>query len=180
MNRSRLSVLVEVAVMIALYVVLSQIRIFTMPQGGSVTAGSMIPLLLVGLRHGTRWGIVAGVAAGLLDYMLKPFFVHPIQVLLDYPLAFGALGLAGLAAGQKGWTAAVAGSLAIAGRFVAHLLSGVVFFAEYAGEANPWVYSAIYNGSYLLPEMLISAVLLVLLLPALRRALPTQLGSVGS
>ncbi|HYF80687.1 MAG TPA: energy-coupled thiamine transporter ThiT [Symbiobacteriaceae bacterium] len=173
MSRSRLVVLMEIAVMIALSTVLSQIKVFSMPQGGTITAGSMVPILLVGLRHGTKWGVTAGVLAGILNYILKPEFYYPVQVLLDYPIAFGVLGLAGLARGKSERVGAVLGSLALFGRFVAHVLSGVFFFAEYAPEGqNVWVYSSIYNGSYMLPEMVISALLLMALLPALRRALP--------
>lgn len=172
MNRSRLSALTETAVMIALSLALSNVKLFTLPQGGSVTAGSMVPLLLVGLRHGPKWGVIAGVLAGALNYVLDPFAVHPVQVALDYPIAFGMLGLAGLAAGRQEWVGAVTGSFALGGRFIAHVLSGAIFFAEYAGDQNPWVYSIIYNGSYMLVELVISAVLLIVLLPALRRALP--------
>lgn len=160
--------------MIGLTAVLSQLTIFKMPQGGSVTAGSMVPILLVALRHGPVWGVSAGVIAGLINYLQAPFFVHPVQFLLDFPIAFGALGLAGLASGRSERAAAWVGSLALFGRFVAHVLSGAIFFKEYAGAQNPWVYSSIYNGSYMLPELLISGFLLMLLLPALRRALPTE------
>ncbi|HYF91955.1 MAG TPA: energy-coupled thiamine transporter ThiT [Symbiobacteriaceae bacterium] len=173
MSRSRLSVIAEIAVMVALSTALSLLPpLFTMPQGGTVTWGSMVPILLVGLRHGTKWGVVAGVLTGVLNFIVKPYSVHPIQVLLDYPIAFGMIGLAGLAAGKSETMGAVLGSFALFGRFVAHVLSGVVFFAEYAGGQNVWVYSIIYNGSYMLPELAISAVLLTVLLPALRRALP--------
>lgn len=172
-NRSTLSVLVETAVMVALAVVLSQITLFHMPQGGTVTPGSMVPILLVALRHGPRWGSLAGVALGLVNLLLKPEVVHPVQMLLDYPVAFGILGIAGFSAGYSDTVSGLLGSLALFGRFVAHLLSGVIFFASYAPVGqNVWVYSAIYNGSYMLPEMIMSGLLLVLLLPVLRRVLP--------
>lgn len=158
--------------MIALSTVLSQIKILAMPYGGSLTAGSMVPILLVGLRHGTKWGITAGVLTGLLNLIIDPQVYHPVQVLLDYPIAFGFLGLAGLARGKAEWAGSLLGSLALFGRFVAHVISGVIFFAEYAGDQNVWVYSILYNGGYMLPEMIVSALLLMALLPALRRALP--------
>ncbi|HYG60371.1 MAG TPA: energy-coupled thiamine transporter ThiT [Symbiobacteriaceae bacterium] len=172
MSRTRLATIIEIAIMIALSAVLSTIPLFKMPQGGTVTPGSMVPILLVGLRHGPKWGVVAGVATGILNFVISPFSVHPVQVLLDYPVAFGVLGLSGLAMGRSVVTSSVLGSLALFGRFVAHLIAGVVFFAEYAGDQNVWVYSAIYNGSYMLPELVISAVLLAVLLPALKAALP--------
>jgi len=90
--------------------------------------------------------------------------VHPVQFLLDYPVAFGALGLAGLFRGTP-WLGVVVGG---AGRFVAHFLSGVVFFAQYAPRGtSPWTYSAAYNGSYMLPEVVVSVVLTLLVLRAL-------------
>jgi thiamine transporter len=173
-SRARLLRLVETAVMIAAAVALSYVKIWKMPQGGSVTLGSMVPILLVGLRHGTGWGVTAGALVGLIQYVLEPYFVHPAQFLLDYPLAFAALGLAGLARGRSLAAASWLGALALAGRFLAHLISGAIFFAEYAPAGqSPWVYSAIYNGSYMLPELVISGLLLMVLVPALQRALPS-------
>ncbi len=173
-SRSKLLPLVESAVLIALSFVLMQITLFKLPQGGSVTAGSMIPILLIGLRHGPRWGVMSGVVFGLLQAMTatEPA-VHWAQWLIDYPVAFGVLGLAGFARGRNPYAAGALSSLALIGHFLAHLVSGVIFFGEYAPAGqNVWVYSAIYNGSYMLPEMLISAAILLVLHPALRRALP--------
>lgn len=176
MSRSRLLPLVEAAVMIALAAVLSQIKVFQMPQGGSITAASMVPLLLVGLRHGTRWGIVAGVAAGLVNYITAgQGYVHPIQLLLDYPVAFGMLGLAGLGAGKSYLSGQFAAALAMLGRFAAHFVAGVVFFAAFAPPGQSvWEYSAIYNASYMVPELIISGLLLAALLPVLQRLLPVR------
>lgn len=177
MNRSRLLPLVETAVMVALAYVLNLIIVFKMPNGGSVTAGSMIPILLIGLRHGTRWGVTAGVLFGFLQALMAEsgYIVSPVQMLIDYPVAFGVLGLAGLAANKTEWLGGMLSALAIIGRFAAHVISGVIYFASYAPEGqNVWVYSLGYNASYMVPEMIISAVLLVLLHPALRRVLPTR------
>jgi thiamine transporter len=176
MSRSRLLPLVEAAVMIALAAVLSQITVFKMPQGGSITAASMVPLLLVGLRHGPRWGILAGVAAGLVNYITatEPY-VHPVQLLLDYPVAFGVLGLAGLGAGKSYVAGGVAAALGMFGRFAAHVISGVVFFAQYAPAGQSvWAYSAVYNASYMVPELIISGLLLAGLLPLLQLVVPVR------
>jgi len=169
---SRLRALVETAVMVGLSTALGTLTLFHMPQGGSVTPGSMVPLLLVALRHGPKWGITGGVALGLINFLLKPEVVHPAQMIIDYPLAFGLLGLAGLAAGKNEFLAGPLSALALVGRFAAHVVSGVIFFSEYAGDQNVWLYSIIYNGSYMLPEMLISGALLLMLHPTLRRVLP--------
>lgn len=173
-SRARLLRLVETGVMIAAAVALSYVKVFKMPQGGSVTLGSMVPILLISLRYGAGWGIGAGAITGLIQYMLEPYFVHPAQFLLDYPLAFAALGLAGLARGRSWVVAAWMAPIALAGRFLAHVISGAIFFAEYAPAGQgAWAYSIMYNGSYMLPELVISGVLLMVLVPTLDRALPT-------
>ncbi len=103
---------------------------------------------------------MAGAVYGIAQFAQEPFVVHPLQVLLDYPIAFGALGLAG--AFKKLPPLGVV--VAIAGRFISHLLSGVIFFAQYAPEGqSPWLYSAIYNASYLLPELVVSLVVTYIL-----------------
>jgi thiamine transporter len=177
-RRGYLQALVETAVMVGLAMVLDQITLFRMPQGGSVTAGSMIPILLIALRHGTRWGVAAGVVFGMTDLFLGGLkdVVHPMQLLLDFPVAFGMLGLAGLAHRSNPFVGGALSGLALVGRFLAHVVSGVIFFGQYAPEGqNAWVYSAVYNGSYMLPEMLISGAILLVLHPALRRALPPRM-----
>jgi thiamine transporter len=156
----RVKVLAEAAVLIALATVLSMFKVYRMPQGGSVTPGSMVPIIVFALRRGVGYGFAAGAVFGLVRLYLGPYVVHPVQLLLDYPLAFGALGLAGLL--KKRPVAATA--LGIFGRFVCHWLSGVIFFAEYAPAGqHPALYSAIYNGSYLGVELVISAALVYLL-----------------
>lgn len=157
---------VEAGIAIALSFILDRIKLFEMPQGGTVTAGSMIPILFIALRHGTAVGMTAGAAFGMLQMFFGGYVVHPVQAILDYPLAFACLGLAGLWP-KRAWLGA---PLAVAGRFLCHVLSGVVFFAEYAKDQNVWVYSIVYNASYLLPELAVSAILLTLLFmhPAMR------------
>ena len=154
-NGTDLRMLVESAVAIALAVVLHMVTLWKLPQGGKVTSGSMVPLLIIAVRWGPKAGLGAGVLFGLVDYLLEPYFYHPVQFLLDYPIAFGCLGLAGF---LPRWP--LLGTTAgLAGRFLSHLLSGVVFFASYAPEGmSPWLYSAIYNATYLGPELVISLI----------------------
>jgi len=83
----------EMAIAIALSTVLSFIKVFQMPQGGSITAGSMIPIIYLALRNRPKVAITGAILYGLVQFMVEPFFVHPIQFLLDYPFAFGALGI---------------------------------------------------------------------------------------
>jgi len=164
---SRTKILAEMVVAIALSTVLSFVKFSIWPQGGAVTAGSMVPMLWFSLRRGTKLGIISGIVYGMVQFFVEPYFFHPAQVLLDYPIAFGALGLAGLF--QTHEVSGVAAG--IGGRFLAHFVSGVVFFATYAPEiylglnigANAFTYSAIYNGTYLVPELVISSVLMVVL-----------------
>lgn len=146
---------------VALATVLSYIKILHLPQGGSITAGSMVPLLWFSLRRGPKIGVFACLIYGLVQLMLEPYIYHPVQVLLDYPLAFGVIGLAGLFKGRP----LIGIVVGIAGRFVAHFLSGIIFFAEYAPPGiHPAMYSAIYNGSYLLGELVVSAILTYLII----------------
>ncbi|HRZ19197.1 MAG TPA: energy-coupled thiamine transporter ThiT [Methanofastidiosum sp.] len=150
----------EMAITIALSTVLSFIKVFQMPQGGSITAGSMIPLIYLALRNRPKVAITGAVLYGLVQFMVEPFFVHPAQFLLDYPLAFGALGIATLIKKYPLVGTAIGVSL----RFICHFLSGFIFFGMYAPEGlNPIYYSALYNGSYLLPEMVVTAIFIYIL-----------------
>lgn len=169
--------LTEGGMMIALSILLGRIKLYEAPMGGSVTAGSMIPLMLFAIRWGIIPGIAVGATYGLLDFMLKPQFYHPIQFILDYPMAFGLLGLAGLGYftknyDAKGYFNLILGIiLGIGGRMISHVLSGVVFFAEYAGDKNPWIYSIQYNAYYLIPELIISIVVLALIWKPIKRTI---------
>ena len=165
-------VLTESAIAVALSFVLGLFVLFKMPFGGSVSL-EMIPLILLSLRQGWKVGVVAGATYGLLDLAIDPFVVHPLQLLLDYPLAFGVLGLAGLF--QPTVRGAVLGAtVAVLARFLCHLLSGVVYFASYAPDGwNVWLYSAAYNAAYLVPSLLIAIAVVVVLLKALDAAQPS-------
>ena len=153
-------ILAESIICIALSAVLNLIKVFALPQGGSITAASMIPILWLALRRGTRIGVMAGVVFGLVVLVTEPYVFHPVQVLLDYPAAFGALGLAGVF--RKVPLAGV--GVGTVGRFLAHFASGIIFFASFAPAGmNPVVYSAIYNGSYMLVEFVVSAVIIYII-----------------
>jgi thiamine transporter len=160
-SESTSRVLAEIAIFVALATALSFIIIFQLPEGGSITLASMVPIIWLALRRGTKIGLFAGVVYGVVQLVVMPQIYFLPQVLLDYPLAFGCLGLAGFF--QKRW-ALVGVVVAITGRFMMHLISGALFFASYAPAGmNPWVYSAIYNGSYLVPELIISLFVIFLL-----------------
>ncbi|MCH4891301.1 energy-coupled thiamine transporter ThiT [Acidaminobacter sp. JC074] len=170
MNK-KTQMIVEAGVMMALAYALSLVTIWKMPQGGSVTPGSMIPILIYAYRWGPKNGIFVGVVYGLIQFILGPkWSFHPVSVLFDYPIAFGALGFAGFFG--KGFAKGSIGiTVGIALRFVCHVISGVVVFASYAPEGmNPVLYSTIYNGSYLGIELIISVVVFALLFKPLERA----------
>ena len=125
-----------------------------------MSIAGMVPIIWFALRRGLRAGVEAGAVYGLVYMALGGYNVDPVQAIIDYPLAFGALGLAGLF--QKYPVAGV--TAVIFGRFMAHFISGVWFFWMYAPEGmNPVVYSAIYNGSYLFVELVISAIIIFIL-----------------
>jgi thiamine transporter len=166
-------VLTEAALAVALAFVLGLIKVFEMPFGGSISL-EMVPLILLALRQGPWVGIAAGAAYGLLDLITPPVFaVHPVQVLFDYPLAFGVLGLAGFF--RPTVRGAILGTVvAVLARFLCHFVSGVVFFASYAPEGwNPYLYSAVYNAAYLVPSLAVALIAVVVLLRALEAAQPS-------
>ena len=153
----------------ALAMVASMIKLFELPMGGSVTLLSMLFIVLIGYWFGPCAGLMTATAYGLLQFVLEPVFYTVPQMLTDYPLAFGALGLSGFFRKQKhglikGYAAGVLG------RCFFSFLSGVIFFASYAPEtmAAP-IYSLLYNGSYLGAEAAITLSLLAL--PPVSRAL---------
>lgn len=154
------------ALMIALATVLGQIKIFSMPQGGSVTLFSILPIVVCGYLLGTRRGVMAGFCVGLINLIFGPYVIHPVQLLLDYPVAFGAFGLSGLTANMKnGLTKGYI--VGIIGRYICAVLSGVIFFGEYAPEGfNAWTWSLWYNLTYLAAEGVIT--LIVINIPAVK------------
>ncbi|WP_163192749.1 energy-coupled thiamine transporter ThiT [Clostridium thermarum] len=153
-------IMAQIGIVIALSTVLSMIAIVKMPYGGSVTLASMVPIILLSMVHGPEIGLLAGFLYGIVQFILGPYVLHPIQVLFDYPLPFMALGLAGYFKDNK-----ILGTVtAVGSRFLFHYLAGIIFWGSYAAEYNmsPYVYSFLYNGAYLLPELIISAVIIKL------------------
>lgn len=154
---------------IALAMVTSYIKVWEMPMGGSVTLLSMLFICLIGYWFGPRYGLITGIAYGILQFVVDPYMVSLPQALFDYPLAFGALGLSGFFSNKKyGLQAGYA--VGVLGRFVFSTLSGVIFFASYAPEGmNPWAYSSLYQGTYLGAEGIVT--LIVLSIPPVSKAL---------
>ena len=147
------------ALSIALSFILSYIKIFRMPNSGSVTLASMLPLMLFAASYGVGPGLLAGAAYGLLQYLQGGYFVHPIQFLLDYPIAFALIGLAGLykymPKAWSQWSIYAAMVLGALGRCISATLAGIFYW-----ETAPWA-SLVYNGAYLVPDTLICIALAI-------------------
>ena len=150
------------AMAMALAFVLSNIKVFKFPTGGSITLLSMLVACLPGFWFGPIVGIITGVAYGLLNLIVDPYILYPAQVIVDYILAFGALGLSGFFKNAKhglikGYIAAVLG------RYVFAVISGWIFFGEWAWDGwNPFAYSLAYNAIYIFAEAAITIVILFL------------------
>ncbi|MDE6586113.1 MAG: energy-coupled thiamine transporter ThiT [Clostridia bacterium] len=157
------------AVCIASSYALSYIKLWSMPQGGSLTLASLLPLMLYGYMFGVRKGVMTGAVYGALQCMQNPWLIHPAQFLLDYPVAFAAIGLAGTFSNIKKLEKlpqvqfALGAIIAATLRFAAHVLSGVFAFSEYSTLDNVWVYSLGYN-AFVFPDIAIAIAVGVILL----------------
>lgn len=187
MSNQRVRKLTEGAILIALSTVLSLVSFQFWANGGAITLGSMLPIVFMAYRHGAKWGVLTAVANALVQLVLfggtlqgNSLGVFVAAIFLDFIFAFGVLGLAGvfkrLPVGTAvSFTAGVA--LVIALRFVCHLLSGVLLWGSYVPEGvGAWAYSIVYNGSYMLPELLITVggAFLLAMLPQTRSMLENR------
>ncbi len=175
MQNSKTKKLVEMRILVALAFVLDYVaNIYSgwfWPFGGSISI-SLVPLAIIAFRYGWVAGFLGGFTMGLLQLLTGAYIMHPIQVLFDYPLPYAVLGFAGFFASKVNavevgrrslyiWLATGIGSIA---RLVCHIISGVVFFADYAPEGmNPVVYSVGYNTPFVLASYILSAIILVIL-----------------
>ncbi len=167
------------AVCIAMSFALSYVRFFKMPFGGSITFASTLPLMLYSYMFGIRKGALAGMVCGILQAIQDPWILHPAQFLLDYPVAFAGIGLAGILRNLKVFDgkprlqfslgAAIAGLV----RFISHFVSGALAFGSYGAGyvdaygiealANPYFYSFLYQVMYVIPDVIIVIVAGILL-----------------
>ncbi len=156
------------SLLIALSVILGNIKIFEMPQGGSITLMSILPIVLCGYLLGTKRGVLAGICVGLLNLIFGPYIIHPVQLFLDYPIAYGALGLSGLVSNSKnGLTKGYL--IGLAGRYICAFLSGWIFFGAYAPESfNAVTWSLWYNFTYLAAEGILT--IIIINIPSVKKA----------
>lgn len=169
--------LTETAIMIALATLLSYVTIFTAPMGGSITAFSQVPIVIIGYRYGFKWGAGTGVIHGILQMLLqglgnfayvKGIGAYIILIFADYVVAFACLGIGGAlfkkAVKNQTLALALGGAFASLFRFICHFISGVTIWGEYAdGWQSVWAYSFGYNGYYMLFEGIITVVGVVVL-----------------
>lgn len=185
--------LVETAMLFAIAMILSFVKLFEMPWGGSVTLCSSLPIILISYRYGIKWGTFAGFVFSLLQLLTGMSALRAISgsalvlsILLDYILAFTILGIGGLFRNRfKSPAVALAlGSVvALFGRFLCSFASGFLIWGEWAewtltelntalansilenfsGFSLSVVYSLFYNGMYMVPEIIITTVVAVMI-----------------
>lgn len=162
-QRQRTRMLVEAGLCIAIAYVLHLIVLFQMPQGGSVKAANLVPLIIFSMRWGGKSGILCGVVYGIISFLLgAKYSLHYLSILLDYIVSYGVIGVTGFFSKNLG--GAVAGFIvSMILRWMAVVVSGAVVFASYAPAGqNPWIYSMVYNASYMGPELIITLVVIIL------------------
>lgn len=191
-NNSKTLILVEGALMVALATALSYVRVFKLPWGGSITLLSMLPITIYSIKRGLAAGFSAsfvfsllqfgqGVIDGIFGWGLTPVMLVAC-ILLDYIGAYSCLGIAGIfrKKGLPGWIGGI--SIAVILRFLFHFVSGVVIWGSFGQlwdtfyTENAWLYSFVYNGCYMLPELIFTLIGAVVLLenPATGRYLTNQ------
>ena len=174
--------LVESAVMLGLATALSMVKIFQMPLGGSVTLCSMLPVMLIAYKYGTKWGLLTGVTSGLIRLLLAigralSWGLTPtalaVSFVVDYFLAFAMLGFAGMFG--KGLKKYVAGMCtAVVLRFACHVVSGVTAYASWLPkdwQGHLFLYSLAYNGQFLLPDFAICLAVALMLYRPMKKIL---------
>lgn len=169
-KKSNVKRLVLTAVLIGMGTALSLVKVYQLPLGGSITLLSMLPIALISIEYGIGWGLVGaftysliqfgfGIGEGVFGWGLSPVALIGC-ILLDYVLAYTSIGLAGIFR-KKGTFGICAGvAIALVCRFIFHLLSGALIFDIWMPEewSDPWLYSLVYNGSYMLPELIFTTI----------------------
>ena len=172
MNTKKLTVS---ALMIALSQILSIFAVFQAPNGGDITLGGAVPIIIISLMYSTKWGIFTALVSTLVNMLLKGVITtlpadlgtYFAMLVLDYIRAFGVIGLAGFFYRKmgKGRIAIIMSSaIVIFLRFLCHFASGILLWGTFAPKGQPvWLYSVIYNGGYMLPEMIITVIIVSVL-----------------
>ena len=180
MKRTKTRALVEGAILVAAAQVLSYLKLWRMPWGGSITL-AMIPIVLYAVRWGLGNGLLAGFILGVLQFTLDGGFALGWQSIIgDYLLAYTVLGLAGLMRGKRGgvFTGTLIGGFA---RFLVSYIVGATIWAEYMPDEffgmtmhSPWFYSMLYNLAYMLPNIAVCLIVFAVLYKPLNRYVTGQ------
>lgn len=175
MEKTKSSIkMTECAIMIAMAFVLSFIKVFDLPYGGSVTAASMAPIIIAGYRHGLKWGLTTGFAYSLLQLLTglgnvayaTTWIAAVAIIVLDYIVAFTVLGLVGLFERNKKQTTVLVTGTAIVCiiRYICHVITGCTVWAGVSiPSADGLWYSLVYNSSYMIPETIVTIVVIALI-----------------
>lgn len=158
-NKAKIRKITECGILMALGLALSFIKLYSLPSGGSVSLG-ILPLAIIAARYGFNTGIFCGLGFGVLLIANGAKIVHPIQFILDYPLAYASIGLAGITKWDNGLKATTATTLASLVRLHFHVIAGAVFYAN--GKENfkeALIFSYGYNCGHLIPETIICAII---------------------
>ena len=181
-KNNKVEKLVTGAILIALATVLSMIKVYKLPLGGSVTLLSMLPICLISLKYGLKWGIACSFLYSLIQFGMQLGEVMSWGldirmwigcIVFDYVFAFGILGISGIFRNKSMPLMLIGVALSIFLRFVSHFISGSIFFDIWMPEEfnNPYFYSLVYNGSYMLPEMIFTVIgaAVIFNVPAMRK-----------
>ena len=200
MRNKKVYALCECAILLALSVALSYVKFLSLPFDGSITLFSMLPVCLVAIKYGTKWGLGTAfcfswfqiLQGGVFGWGLTPTMLIS-SLLLDYIVAYTVLGFAGMLR-KKGYWGMLGGITTVcAMRFLVHFLAGVILWANFEQfeafgqviQNNPVLYSICYNGVYMLPETVLTVAVaaVVLKIPQIKRivtTLPQQNGNGSS
>jgi len=148
-------------------------------QGGSVTLGSMVPIILVSVMVGTKWGLASGLVFAIIQ-MMTGLYLPPTKtaisllavVFLDYIAAFTVLGLANVFVkllGNKPWAIPLSGTIVTCLRYLMHVLSGILIWGAFVETDSVPIYALVYNGTYMAPEIIITTVVLAIITPKIKK-----------
>ncbi|MDU5110712.1 MAG: energy-coupled thiamine transporter ThiT [Clostridium sp.] len=152
----------RIGLALALATILDFVKIINLPNGiGSINLGSVVPIIVIALFYGAEIGMLTGLLFGLINLIISPYIVHPLQVLFDYPLPYMALGFAGYFKNRK----LIGASIGMFFKFIFHFISGFLFFGQFAPDGwSPALYSLVANASYVGSNLII-VIVLILILP---------------
>ena len=169
-RRNNLIRLAECSVMLALAVVLSMVKVWEMPMGGSITLLSMLPVCLIAVKYGIRDALPTaflysmiqlfmGIASGNVFVYCTTAMTTIICALFDYVVPYTVLGFSGVLKKRLGDAGILIGiALMIVIRFCCHYITGVVIWGQWAEGMSPYLYSLLYNGQYMLPECIFTVI----------------------